>query len=205
MSGRCDMTISLEKMQARINLERATALVLDGNQESRGLLGQILNGFGVRRLHRCATAREAEQAVASDEIDLAFVDASLQDQSGFDWVQWFRREAPEPNRFVPVLMLAGHTAMSRVEKARDCGANFIVAKPISPPVLLDRILWVARSERMFIYTDNYSGPDRRFKAEGPPPGVAERRSPDRAADGKGTSPAAAGQADAAPRRQRAGG
>lgn len=170
--------MSFDKLHGRINLDRATALVLDGNQQSSELLAQILNGFGLRRLRRCTSAKDAEQALSTSEIDLAFVDTMLSEQSGFDWVQQFRHEAPEPHRFVPVIMLAGHTGMSHVEKARDCGANFIVAKPVAPPILLDRIMWVARSDRTFVYTDSYAGPDRRFKFEGPPPGIRGRRSTD---------------------------
>jgi DNA-binding response OmpR family regulator len=132
----------------------------------------------LRRLRRCASSKDAEIALSNNEIDLAFVDTMIADGSGFDWVRQFRQDAPEPHRFVPVIMLAGHTGMSRVEKARDCGANFIVAKPVAPPVLLDRIMWVARSDRTFIYTDTYAGPDRRFKFEGPPAGIKGRRSTD---------------------------
>ena len=57
-------------------------------------------------------------------------------------------------------------------------ANFTVAKPITPKVLLERIFWVAREERAFIECDSYVGPDRRFKYEGPPIGMEGRRRDD---------------------------
>ncbi len=47
--------------------------------------------------------------------------------------------------------------------ARDAGANVVVAKPLSPEILLQRIHWVARESRSFIVAPNYAGPDRRFK------------------------------------------
>jgi hypothetical protein len=65
-----------------------------------------------------------------------------------------------------------------VTKGRDCGASFLVAKPIVPRVLLDRVIWVARENRVFIECSTYSGPDRRFKFVGPPPGTEGRRSDD---------------------------
>ena len=63
-------------------------------------------------------------------------------------------------------------------KLRDAGSNYVVAKPITPKVLLERIFWVAREERAFIECDSYIGPDRRFKHEGPPPGTDGRRKDD---------------------------
>jgi hypothetical protein len=55
-----------------------------------------------------------------------------------------------------------------VAKARDCGANYIIAKPITPKIILERIVWVAQSTRMFLETESYIGPDRRVRKLGPP-------------------------------------
>ena len=64
-------------------------------------------------------------------------------------------------------------------RARDCGANFVVTKPLAPRVLLDRIAWLGRETRGFVEIgDGYVGPDRRFKAYGPPAGEAGRRRDD---------------------------
>ena len=79
------------------------------------------------------------------------------------------------NAFAPTMLVSGHTQLRNVQRARDCGANYIVAKPVSPDVLLERIIWVAREKRPFIQCDSYFGPDRRVHDTGPPPGVAERR------------------------------
>ena len=54
----------------------------------------------------------------------------------------------------------------------------MVAKPITPKVLLDRIFWVAKEDRLFVATDTYVGPDRRFKRLGPPAGMSGRRKDD---------------------------
>ena len=75
---------------------------------------------------------------------------------------------------MPVIVLTGHTPMSRVAGARDSGASFVVKKPISAQVLHDRICWAAQSQRPFISAGAYVGPDRRFRAEPVAP-EAERR------------------------------
>jgi hypothetical protein len=74
-------------------------------------------------------------------------------------------------------VIQGHTPVDQIHKARDCGANFVVAKPITPRLLLERVLWIAQESRPFIELDGYVGPDRRFQNNGPPggPGTGRRR------------------------------
>jgi CheY-like chemotaxis protein len=108
---------------------------------------------------------------------------------GFEFIKTVRRMPNQPNALIPILLVAGHARASHVHKARDCGANFVVAKPITPKVLLERIFWVAKENRMFIQTPTYLGPERRFKREGPPIGMSGRRKDDlHAALGEATTP-----------------
>ena len=80
----------------------------------------------------------------------------------------------DPNAFVPVIMTAGHVRRSKVAEVRDCGANFLITKPFSAAVLLERVIWVARDSRPFLEVGDYFGPDRRFKPSEPRE-VDERR------------------------------
>lgn len=162
----------------RINLERATVLVLDDNGASLDILSGVVSGFGVRTLHRADSVKNAQALVKQHTFDLIISDVQMPEVDGYEFIQWLRREAPENNRYVPVILVTGHTRTSQIFKNRDAGSNFTVAKPITPKVLLERIFWVAREERSFIECDTYVGPDRRFKHEGPPPGTDGRRKDD---------------------------
>jgi hypothetical protein len=97
---------------------------------------------------------------------------------GYDFTRWLRRETPPPTRYTPVIMLTGHAAQSKVHKSRDCGASFVVTKPLTPSVLLQRILWLGADEREFVECATYVGPDRRVRNFGPPIGMAGRRAGD---------------------------
>ncbi len=172
-----------ERAEERLNLEKVGVLVVEPNQAEQDLLVQVLSGFGVRNLRRCVDVMEARQTLAAADIGLVLIDGSAADGSAYDLVSWLRRHAPEPRRFLPVLLLSGHVRLSQVVRARDCGANFVVTKPISPRVLLDRIAWLGRDTRGFIaIEDGYVGPDRRFKSFGPPAGVEGRRRDDLSGD-----------------------
>ena len=102
----------------------------------------------------------------------------MKDGDGFEFLRRMRREGMGVNKLTPVILLTGHAQVSNVAKARDTGANFFVAKPITPSVLWDRIVWVIRDKRPFVELEKYIGPDRRFKFEGPPPGSEGRRAAD---------------------------
>ena len=172
----------------RLDLSRSCVLILDDNERYLEMLFQILTGFGIKTIHSCQTAADARAAVAAHRVDLAIVDMMLGEEDGCDWVRWLRRSAIETNYHAPVLMMSAHSSAGRVAKARDSGANFMVAKPLVPAVLLERMLWVARSNRKFVESETYVGPDRRFRAAGPPEGVAGRRVEDQAVEDRAVKP-----------------
>ena len=160
---------------ASINLERASVMLLDDNPEGMGILVQIITAFGVKTLHRAVSTEAAERMAGVYALDLVLASATLRESSGYDFTSWLRRSKLDPNAFAPVILIAGHTVMSDVQKARDCGANFMVTKPLSPSILLQRIMWVARDKRAFVCSESYVGPERRIHDVGPPAGQPDRR------------------------------
>ncbi|WP_295709931.1 response regulator [uncultured Brevundimonas sp.] len=162
----------------RINLSHSSVLLIDDNQQALDMLSSIFHGFGVKEQIKCGSASEGAQILRRRPVDLILVDCVMPDMDGYDFITWLRRETPEPMRYTPVVMLTGHAAQSRVHKSRDCGASFVVAKPLTPAVLLQRILWLGRDEREFVDCDTYCGPDRRVRNAGPPAGMDGRRAGD---------------------------
>ncbi len=165
---------------ARFNLEKMSILVLDGDTMSQAILTQILSGFGAKNLKKCTTAEEAKQGVSSTAYDLIVVDPSIAETEGHEFISSLRRDTRGASRFAPVLLVTGHTQYSKIAAARDCGANFVVVKPLTPQIVRDRIMWMAKDTRPFVECKVYAGPDRRFKFDGPPPGsVTGRRQEDK--------------------------
>ena len=163
---------------AKINLSKAHVLLIDGSQHSVDVLAQIMKGFGVAEVTRCTRIEEAEKAIRHKAYDLIVIDPGVDDGAGYEFLRTLRQSAGAPNAYAPVILVSGHARASDVARARDTGANFFVAKPITPNVLLQRVLWVARDKRPFVEVGKYVGPDRRFKFEGPPVGSDGRREND---------------------------
>lgn len=164
-----------------INLRSASILLIDSNEQGLSILTQAVKGFGAKWMLRAQTFNEAKDIAEKSTVDLVICEGAFsgdEGPDGFDFVRWLRRSELDPNAFTPVIITCGHTSQANVERARDCGANFILAKPIVPQVLLERILWIARDERAIVGCEAYVGPDRRFKNQGPPLGTKGRRSSD---------------------------
>ncbi len=162
----------------RFNLEQATVLLIDDNAPALDMLSSIIKGYGVRDHICCASAAAATEVVRQRQIDLILVDCSQPQMDGYDFVRWLRRETPDPTCRTPAIMLTANAAPSDVQRSRDCGASFVVAKPLKPRVLLQRILWLANDTREFIQCESYVGPDRRVRNFGPPLGTPGRREGD---------------------------
>lgn len=167
---------SLANLGSRIDLRKAAILLVEPNNQAMDVLTQIFLGFGATHTLRASSFEEAQQVVHANVIDLIACEATLQPEEpdGYEFVSWLRRSGLDPNAFAPAILISSHTSGRNVSRARDCGAHFIVSKPLAPAVLLQRILWIAQNNRTFVSCDVYSGPDRRFQNVGPPDGVGRR-------------------------------
>lgn len=186
--------------RVRINLERASVLLLDETPLGLSILVQIITGLGAKHLHRCMTVADAQEVSLNQSFDLAIIDGMSPSGDGYDFVSWLRREGRDPNCHAPVMVTTSHTPSRDVARARDCGGHIIIKKPIAPIVLLERILWVSKGGRSFLYSDNYVGPDRRFREEGPPASGGRRRE-DKVANDAAAADAAPESEDCDPEAQ----
>ena len=160
-----------------LNLTKANVLLIDGSQHSLDIMTQMLRGFGVNTIAPASTIEEADKLAGPKTFDLIIIDPGIESGGGYDFVVRLRKNGQQ-NAYCPVILCAGHVRSSDLARARYTGSNFVVTKPISPTVLLQRIMWVARDKRPFVEVGAYIGPDRRFKFEGPPVGSDGRREND---------------------------
>ena len=160
---------------SRVNLERASILLLDGSALGMSILAQIFSGFGARSLHKCWTVAEAKKLLTENEIDLVVLNDDVSGEPGFEVIRWLRRLDKNPNSFASTILVSGHIKRAAVQRTRDCGANFLVSKPLSARIMLERVMWVAREKRPFLETADYAGPDRRHHEATPAENLGRRR------------------------------
>ena len=159
-----------------INLAELSFLIADPNPYSCAITHSILRGFGCNRVTDVRTAKGAITVLLEQKVDMLIVDPQLPPYGGLPFIKSMRQNPNNPFRTLPVLVVTGDTRVSKMNEARDCGANLVVMKPMSPSSLYVRIVWLVFNPRKFINVESYCGPDRRWKIEGLPAGGGRRAS-----------------------------
>ena len=175
--------------QHSINLRDLVFVIADPSSYLCMVIHGMLRGFGANKVLEVRDATGVMQALSNQKIDVLICDGRLPPHGGLKITHAIRRNPENENRTVPILLMTSDTREVTIKTARDVGASMVIAKPLSPSSLYDRLAWVAFNNRPFIDTETYFGPDRRFKIEGYPGGVGRRKSDDVSAVAAETGPA----------------
>ena len=158
-----------------MNLRDLVILVADQSSYMTMLIHSMLRGFGSNRVLEVRNSLSVFQALIGQKVDILICDWRLPPHGGLALTNTIRGKTDNEYRTIPILIMASDSRESTIRQARDAGANMVIAKPISPANLYDRLSWVGFNPRKFVDTASYFGPDRRFKIEGFPKGVGRRK------------------------------
>ena len=142
-------------------LDSVRVLVVDDNQHMRSIVSTMLHSFGIRMIREAKDGAEALELLARWPADLAICDFLMEPTDGVAFTRQVRTAPDSPNPYLPIVMLTGHSELTRVVDARDAGVTEFVVKPLTAKALVDRINSVIFKPRPFVRTKTYFGPDRR--------------------------------------------
>jgi two-component system chemotaxis response regulator CheY len=155
-------------------LEALSVLLADDNPHMREIVGVLLENFGIRNIKAVSDGAQAMMELRTWQADLAIVDFKMAPVDGVTFTKLVRNSPESRNPYLPIIMMTGHSARTRVVEARDAGVNEFVAKPVTARTLLDRIVATIYRPRAFVRTKDYFGPDRRRRADPDYPGPLRR-------------------------------
>jgi len=158
-----------------LRLDGLTVLLVDSSKFTRKLVVQMLVEFGVSTILEAEDGDAATEALRRGHVDLMICDTMLPRQDGITLTRNIRLETSASYRTIPILLLTGHTRRADVMRMRDCGASLILAKPVAPKALYDRLAWIARDPRPFVESAIFTGPDRRHREDEPSHGLSRRQ------------------------------
>ncbi len=171
--------MAVEHIARRVfDLSMASVLVFERSPETARLATQSLRGFGAGKVREVYKHDDAMAYARENPLDLIVADPEAAKGRALDFLRWLRRSGLEPNRFVPIILVAAQTPSSMIATLRSTGANFIIAKPYAAKTLLNRVEWVGKDKRPFVETAAYVGPCRRVGPGGLPLGRRGRRAAD---------------------------
>lgn len=112
-----------------------TILIVEDIELNRDLLAQLLEDE-----HRLVFAEDglaALERAAEARPDLILMDLSLPRMDGWEATRRLKAD-PELSR-IPVIVLSAHAMSGDEERARACGCDDFLTKPVDEAVLFDKI------------------------------------------------------------------
>lgn len=113
-------------------------LVVDDQQFTRRIVRTILHGFGSREVHEAADGGEALELMRSIVPSIVVTDLVMPDFSGLKFIKMLKAPGAA-TRNIPVLVLSGYLTKSAAIDVKRCGAEELLAKPVSPKALYEHI------------------------------------------------------------------
>jgi len=154
---------------------RLRTLVVEDEKVSWSILAGFLEELGISDISICTNGKAGFIELKRRPFDLVLTDLEMSPMSGWDLLREIRHNPETVNPYVPVIMITAQRTRASVLQARDAGANAFLSKPISIKEVAKKIRMVVESERGFIRSPSYSGPDRRWRRQTDGPRL-ERRS-----------------------------
>lgn len=146
-----------------LDLSELRVIVIDDNEFATVLMRRLLSVMRVSQVTSCLDALEADAAIRQSKADLAIVDIDMPGRSGLEVVHDIRHGQVGVPKDMCILVASAHVDLDHVEQARNQGANWILAKPLSFRSLYDGIARAILDERPFVDSAAYVGPCRRVK------------------------------------------
>lgn len=160
---------------AKLDLKTLKIVLVDDDMAMRSLMKQILHAFDIKTIDEYSDGAEALRELQEYQPDLVICDWMMEPMDGLSLTREIRTLTDNPNKYVPIIMLTGHTEQHRVEQARDVGVSEFLAKPVSVNSVFQRLETAILRKRPFIESRKYNGPDRRRRNNARRDGEEERR------------------------------
>ncbi len=166
-------------------LSKIQILIIDSSETILDMFKEMLKNLGFNSVYTVSNGSKGVTIMKKIKINLVITDREIKVNEAANsnilpinasmFVKRIRNSEASPNPFVPVLMLMEDINKQGLQEARDAGVNEIVPKPIEAEQLCSRLLNVIDHPRVFITSELYKGPCRRFKNQGLPAGKERRK------------------------------
>lgn len=142
-------------------LRSVRACIVDDNIHMCRIVCEILRGFGIYDVEMYEDPIRALRECEDGLFDLIILDYQMPTVDGVDFTRLVRRSENGKNIFTPIILLSAYTEKWRVVGARDAGVTEVCAKPIAACELWRKLAHITRSQRAFVRSSDFWGPDRR--------------------------------------------
>ncbi len=131
-------------------------MVVDDSKPMQGIYRSIFSGMGIKRYRIYSGAERAMNAMLSEPPNVLVTDWRMEPTSGAKFIRTLRLKQMDPLCFLPIVVISAYATRSVVEQAYRIGANSFLLKPLSPEIMLKRLIWLTEDSRQFtLDSDRY--------------------------------------------------
>ena len=156
------------------DLSGARVLIAGAKGYAGSILRSVLNACGILRVDIVEDPRRALDLLCLEAFDAVFIEDELA-LDGVPFAIAARRNPTLRNPLIPIFAVYSGARRRDVEKSRDLGINDVIARPISPKTISEKLWAAMRTPRPFIAGASFFGPDRRSKSRTDTPLLREDR------------------------------
>jgi len=153
---------SLPRDLPSYNIENIKVLVVDGHEQIRTMIRDVLRKFNIRDVLEATTVDTGYRLICEADPDVIFVDWTPE-FDGIGLLKKVRSDPESPNPFASIIVMTGYSEAHHVISARDAGMNSYLTKPVSALTIYRHIVTLIENKRSFIKSQEFIGPDRRRK------------------------------------------
>ncbi|MGH6891868.1 MAG: response regulator [Dongiaceae bacterium] len=145
-----------------LDLSAISLFVVNDNEFVRSYMERLFGIMRVGRVVTCADPLSARDEIGAANPDIVVLDLDLAGTDGLELVRNIRRGNAGIRKDVPILVASAFVDRDYVVKARDCGTNWTLVKPLTFKRLYEGLVRVIMDERPFVESEAFTGPDRRL-------------------------------------------
>ena len=123
---------------------RPRVLVVEDSEMMRRLVRATLSLLGNFEVGEARDGAAALAEINRRPPDLVISDLSMRPMDGITFTRRVRAGSVSPD--VPIIMITGHTDLETLTNAHAAGVTEVVAKPLTPEALLDRVAAVMAAQ-----------------------------------------------------------
>ena len=142
------MTIETEQEDIKNKqAEDLSVIIIEPNREMQRLLRAMLISCSIRDVRTHFNSERAVNSILTDPPDLVLLDWEVKPFDGASLLKMIRNKNMYPVCLVPIIVMFSEARKCWVEQAMKLGAHGVVAKPMSPAMILSRIKWILSGQR----------------------------------------------------------
>jgi CheY-like chemotaxis protein len=144
-----------------MDFSKLSVLIVEDVEPMQRLLIDVTSTLGVGKIYKAANGAQGYKKYILKQPDIIITDWHMPEVDGLEFMERVRKDRDSPRRNIPIIMISGLNAATRVTKARDLGVTEYLVKPFNAQDLAKRISHIINQPRDFIITEHFCGPDRR--------------------------------------------